>query len=182
MQDQFGCPALRPALLGHARWDDDPPSVEAVAARVAQALSERHSGPALALGPAARLARYYYGDYGPHGAELLHLSWGALEPQGQHGPPGFSHNPLDQPLRPGERRLEGIRGLKVCGDPNVPAGQCSFSAWGEVFPASEARLLFPAQGACRCMNAFMCGCLTEHELARSALPLALPLPLALALA
>ena len=60
---------------------------------------------------------------------------------------------------------------KVCGDPNVPAGQCSFSAWGEVFPASEARLLFPAQGACRCMNAFMCGCLTEHELARLGLGL-----------
>jgi len=99
VHDQRGCPALRPALLGHVRWDDKPPelSVEAVAARVAQALSERQSGPALALGPAARLARYYYGDYGPHGAELLHLSWGALEPQGQHGPPGSSHNPNPNP-------------------------------------------------------------------------------------
>ena len=41
VQGQLGCPALRPALLGHVRWDDKPPelSVEAVATRVAQELS-----------------------------------------------------------------------------------------------------------------------------------------------
>ena len=91
VHDQLGCPSLRPAATGHPSWSMDgswqAASLDGAGAGHQNELTERQAGPVLvfpAPGSAARLARYYYGDYGPHGAELLQLSWGALEPQGQH--------------------------------------------------------------------------------------------------
>lgn len=99
---------------------------------------------------ALNLEPYFYGDYGPHGTELLHVNWGPL-PLQRHS----------LPLLPDEV-THGLRGLKVCGDPNVPAGRCSFAAWGDFLSAGEAMALQPRAGACSCMYA--CECFRPDEL------------------
>lgn len=100
---------------------------------------------------ALKLEPYFFGDYGPHGTELLHVNWGALQVQ-RHSLPLLA-----------EGVTHGLRGLKVCGDPNVPAGRCSFAAWGDLLSADEAMALQPRAGACSCMYA--CECFRSDELA-----------------
>ena len=125
-----------------------------------------------ALGPrgAAELGPYYHGRYGPHGVELCHVSWGRLVSASQplllDGPDAAAIDGLlgreDYFRRdeggnwPRTQVAEGFRGLKLCGDPNVPAGRFSFAAWGALEPTERVP---PAR--CRCM--FMCSCLQPDE-------------------
>ena len=55
----------------------------------------------------------------------------------------------------------------MCGDPNVPAGRCSFSGFGDLLPAARADELAPA--SCRCM--FLCQCLQVRAPPLRATPL-----------
>lgn len=54
---------------------------------------------------------------GLYGTELLHVSWGRL---------------LSSHCRERGLPSHGLRGLKLCGNDRVPAGRCSFHAWGEL--------------------------------------------------
>ena len=111
--------------------------------------------PATGLGPLRTIGLthcYYHGSYGGHGRELLHISWGALQ------------------VIPGAIEVhgatEGLNGLKLCGDPNVPSGERSFAAFGELLPPDRISAIEPAgclTGSCRCQ--FDCACFRRDELA-----------------
>jgi hypothetical protein len=75
------------------------------------------------------VAGLYIGDYGPHGPEIVHLRW-----------------------------VEGgmLCGLKITGDPNVPAGKATFVSSGTAYRSSVASFE-------NCSCGFACAC---HVLGR----------------
>ena len=105
------------------------------------------TGPGAALDAMGMKTCYYQGNYGQHGTELLHVSWGALR------------------VIPGAAELhgatDGLNGLKLCGDPCVPAGERSFAAFGELLPPDRRSEC--VAGACGCQ--FHCACFRSDELA-----------------
>jgi hypothetical protein len=63
----------------------------------------------------------YVGGYGPHGLELIQLQRGYGRWDEEPASPSTSAGP-------GDESYEYVEGVKVTGDPNVPAGKVTFRA------------------------------------------------------
>lgn len=73
------------------------------------------------------------------------MSWGPLNSQ--------------TTLNASGRAAVGLKGIKLCGNPNVPAGHVSFQAWGELLSPEGVASLSPR--TCSCLAP--CACIQPEE-------------------